>query len=501
MPGVDWRGKLEERTLPGTLPPIDFEKCLAIISQGFLAVQSYPSAAAEKLPRIVEVLTQALPADQRRDLQALTLYTLSGLRLRQGRGEESQQLQERAIACLQEGGGSDEARQNAGFQQLMAHALTQVEDYRGAVQFWERAIDLEGSRDVIQAADMLWHVGECYGRSGLRDHAAISLRSALKVFRNYPEDPRYSAVLIALGNVLSKSSVGEAERCYLEVAEFHEGRAELEDATVPWVNLGILCSEQNRHEESLAYYQKALRVREQSAETPAERMGSLHNNIANCHRRMGRFAEAHEAVERAIAVLGPKGGERLASAYGTQGEIFRDEQRDADAVEWLRKSYELRMEVKSPNLEHMVENLEHEIAALKRLGWLEKAAIAQKQLATVRAKMDAMPKVERNEGTAPLEGTLVIELGAGKRSQEEKRDCVRLALRLADVVEEKQAGFYRGYFVTLEHTVLLFYGKDAEELYHAVVSILDGEPLCEGARVTIRQGGMHREIMLPGPTM
>src|SRR5260370_40409326 len=54
-------------------------------------------------------------------------------------------------------------------------------------------------------AHMLARVGECYNRIGLRDHAAIPLRAAVKIFRKYPEDPRLSAALITLGTRCAKA--------------------------------------------------------------------------------------------------------------------------------------------------------------------------------------------------------------------------------------------------------------------------------------------------------
>lgn len=156
------------------------------------------------------------------------------------------------------------------------------------------------SNDAFVMADMLWHVGNCYSRCGLKDHASVPLRAAAKVFLNHPEDPRLSAVLVALGNALRKSAPSEAESFYRKAADLHVARAQLQSATPAWVNLAILCSEQCRYAESLEYNDRVLRVREQSMNTPPERIGSVLNNIANCYRRMAKFTEALESVDRAI---------------------------------------------------------------------------------------------------------------------------------------------------------------------------------------------------------
>ena len=47
-------------------------------------------------------------------------------------------------------------------------------------------------------------------------------------------------------------------------------------------------------------------MREQSPGTPIPAIAITLNNIANCYRRMGKFAEAFTAVSRAIDLLRAK---------------------------------------------------------------------------------------------------------------------------------------------------------------------------------------------------
>jgi len=48
-----------------------------------------------------------------------------------------------------------------------------------------------------------------------------------------------------------------------------------------------------------------------------------------------------------------------------------------------------------------------------------------------------------------------------------------------------------------ENTTLFFYGPDAERLFKALEPSLKNEPTCSGARVLIRQGNAHREVVVP----
>jgi tetratricopeptide (TPR) repeat protein len=325
------------------------EKCLAIIAHGADALQDSNFALAEGSFRVGLAIAKAAPAEQGRDLIPLVLLNMSRLRQRQARDDDARQLREQANAQLEQ---NPPILPNAFFHLLMAAVLMEFGEYRRAIPFWEQAIQLDDVKDPIDMAHMLARVGECYNRIGLKDHAAIPLRAAVKIFRKHPEDPRLSAALITLGNALRKSTPAEAESCYREVADWHVARGQFLSATPAWGNIGILCSEQGRYAEALEYLEKVRKIREQSPGIPVPAIAITVNNIANCYRRMGRFAEACTAVSRAIDLLQDKGGTELASAYGTRGLIFLDQGQDSGAVEWLRKAYEHHPDIAKPELGH-----------------------------------------------------------------------------------------------------------------------------------------------------
>jgi tetratricopeptide (TPR) repeat protein len=481
-------------------PPNDFEQCVAVLCQGYLALERRQFETAQEAFSVALILTRSLPAEDAADMVPLVLFNMSLLQLRLGRSEDSRKIREGATRQFEE---SRAGSRSSLYQHLMGSVLTGLGDYRRAIPVWERAIALKQDSPV-QMGEALWRVGECYGKSGLRDHAAIALRAAAKIFRNYPEDPRLAAILIALGNSLRKGAPDEAERCYQEAAEFHEARAQLESATTAWVNLGVLCSEQGRPEESLAHYQKALRVREQSRGTPPARMGTLQNNIANCYRRMERYEEAQQAVSRAIELLQTEGGTPLAAAYGTRGLIFRDAKRDAEAAEWLRKACREHQKLPSPNLETLAEDLENLAGALKRLHRTGEAAAVDRELSSVRSAMNVhTQRGPEMEHLSVPEGAVLIELGSGSysRTESDAHAAQKLGYQLMELVKEALTGSYGGHVLLPESTVLMFYGVDAEALFRVMEPTLRSEAVCQGARVTIRQGAKLREMVLPGRVM
>jgi tetratricopeptide (TPR) repeat protein len=287
----------------------------------------------------------------------------------------------------------DSSDYNRLYALVTAGFLMTRKQYRLAIPYCEQAIQLLSEQnEPLALADMLWRAGNCYSRIGLREHAAIPLRAALKILRDYPEDPHLPAVLLDLGNAVRKEDPSEAERCYKETAKLYLAMKHAESATQAWVNLGVMCSEQGRFEESLEHYENALKVMEKLLSTSPFRMGVLLNNMANCYRRMGDFEEAHKLADRAGKILASEGGAALAAAFGTRGLIFLDAGNDAEAVQWLQESYAERKKMPSPDYEAIADNLEKEIAALKRLGKFEEAKLAEERLALARAAMKEVPQ-------------------------------------------------------------------------------------------------------------
>jgi hypothetical protein len=47
-------------------------------------------------------------------------------------------------------------------------------------------------------------------------------------------------------------------------------------------------------------------------------------------------------------------------------------------------------------------------------------------------------------------------------------------------------------------TTVFLYGADAEELFRIIEPILRDDPLCEGARVVIRQAADERRVVING---
>ncbi|HEY6765331.1 MAG TPA: tetratricopeptide repeat protein [Candidatus Sulfotelmatobacter sp.] len=471
---------------------------MAFILHGSDALRTGDLTKAEAAFRLALAVAKSAPSEQGGDLVALALLEMSRLREKQNRADEARQLREQGMAQLEQ---NPPNLANFLFHFSMANVLMKFGEYRRAIPFWEQALELYDAGEPIDLAHMLSKVGNCYNRSGLKDHAAIPLRAAVNIFRRYPEDPRLSAALINLGNALRKSTPAEAEACYREVADWHVARGQWLSATPAWGNIGILCSEQSRFGEALECFEKVRKIREQSPGVPRPAIAITLNNIANCYRRMGRFEEAFTAVSQAIDLLQDEGGWELASAYGTRGLIFLDQGQDSEAVRWLRRAHDHHQTLPSPNLDIIADDLKREVAALQRLGRADELRDAEVRLDAVHTAMQSVPHITRDLAAldGPAQGAVFIELNVRnhQRGFDGEREDVRLGKRLKEALEETDLGWYSGQLAIPESTTVVLYGTDAEILFQMIGPILRSEPICAGARITIRQRDSQRELILP----
>jgi tetratricopeptide (TPR) repeat protein len=333
-----------------------------------------PARAADFFSKWAAELSQK-PELEFAELRVVALLNLSRMLERRQQSDEAARTRQEAIAIID---GMRESGKSLNIQDRLADVLIDFGEYRRAIRPCEQAIQLSPGSDA-KLANRLWRAGRTYLRAGFKQHAEEPLRKAAEAFRAGKGDPRTPVVLIDLGNALRMSNPVEAERSYREAAAIWEEKGAETQATAAWVNLGVLCGEQQRLEESLQWFEKALRVRRADAATPRARLGSLANNIANLYRRTQKFERAVREVEEAIALL--EGDPLLADAYGTYGLILRDQGLDEASVDWFRKSRAERTRQPSPNAAQLSEVLANEAAALRRLGLAEEAGALEQQLA------------------------------------------------------------------------------------------------------------------------
>jgi tetratricopeptide (TPR) repeat protein len=476
-------------------------KVFAFLFQGIEAQHRGNFSAANKLIEIALRLTDEMPVDEADGFRALGRCSLTLLREKENRPDDAANERQEAMAVVDRVSNADLPQKNL-YPELMSALLMDLHEYRRAIPFCEGAVQnkLE-MNEPIGVAHMLSREGHCYSYCGLKDQAAIPLRAALKILRDYPQEPTLNEVLIGLGNALRKSSPGEAEELYKEAADIHLAKAHLESATAAWVNLGVLYAEQGRNSEALDYYRRALEVREKSPGTSPIRVAMLLNNIANCHRRTRDFEQALQLIDRAIEMLNKENNPKVASAYGSKGQILQDAGNDAEAVEWLRRSYAERQKQPNPDYELIIENLGYEITSLNHLGRAEDAAEAEARMASARETMKAFPSasVDVSALTAEPAGAVLIELAFGPRpgSRYGTRDAEAVLEQIFTILSAAKLGNTGSRVVTPESITLILYGENAQAMFEAMEQFLSDHLIFAGAVVSIRQGKNVRQVVVP----
>ena len=401
--------------------------CVGYTRLGLDAIHSGQFAKAEQCFQAAEKQLESLPPDSARDFVLLVRCHWSLLQSRLGKTEEARELHESAMMLLDE---NAERMERFISQGAMAKILMELREYRRAIPFCERAIQRHLKRNKpLDIAESLERAAQCYSLMGMKDQSAVPARAALKILRDYPDTQRLPSVLITLGNAVRKSSPTEAENLYREAAEIYVAKGDLEFAVPVWSNLGSLCSEHGRYAESLEFYEKALHTVEELAPQETARIGRLLNNMALNYGRMGNFAEAHARLDRATELLKPEqqgGASILASVYGSRGLVFRDEGRDAEAVEMFQTAYALRKDIPSPDFESMANDLAEEVAALKRLGRAEEAVAAEERLASVNAERNEISQAADNSSSRISQAVGAVSIGARAGAAKRKKSSSKL---------------------------------------------------------------------------
>jgi len=492
--------------LTTTVPEI-VQECFGIIYKALVESRSQRYDSAKKALAVALLNAVEMPEEFLPGFRAAMCCCMLIVKSRESPASVTAEMHSEVNSLLSQCGACNSFD---SFQTLMFEILTELGEHRRALPYGERGLAIAVEmKQSVQAADWLWKIGRCYSRLGLRDHAVIAFRGSVRIFRNETADPRLPAVLLALGNSIRKSKPSEAEQLYKEAAALWEKKGQLESATPAWMNLGIVCSDQGRFEETIQYYERVRAVRESSPRTPPVRIGVLYNNLASCYRKMARFAEAHQAIERSIRILtellnqpgalGPDDANSLALSLGTKGMILRDQGRDLESLEWFRRACAELERQPSPNLDFLLEELEHQSVALTRLSRTEEVRAIEERIESARKTAAETPAISQDGGTLSeiAVGALLIEVDCGLRSETTNGDIVKLGTCLDEILQEQNLGGWQGLVRIPESTTLIYYGSIAEAMYDAVAPTLRDDARFEGALVTVRQGTEQREVMLP----
>lgn len=196
-------------------------------------------------------------------------------------------------------------------------------------------------------------LGICYWREGALDEARITYDAALERLGELQSPQRLRALLnkALVEEVSSRSEaalqiLSQAEPLF-QVSTNHalKGKFHNEFGTV-LKNAGLAARREDYIDQSLMQYTAAGVELEQAGDLRA--LGNVENNLGFLNAHFGRFAEAHEHLDRAISMAtrsGDKGSraqfeDTRARVFITQGLLEQAEKSAMSAVRWFREGDE-----------------------------------------------------------------------------------------------------------------------------------------------------------------
>ncbi|WP_271669910.1 tetratricopeptide repeat protein [Bradyrhizobium sp. CCBAU 51627] len=377
---------------------------------------------------------------------------------------------------------------------VIADALMDRNEHRRALPYCQQAVALT-RRHPEAVAGRLWRAGRCLVRLGFSAEAAVVLREAIDLIRGSGPDLLLAHALLDLGNAILRSQPDDASPAFREAADIFAANDHSNQAATAWLNLGVLASRANRLEEALAWYEKVREARERDPKTTTTQRGNLHNNIANVYRRQRDFARARAEADRAVEILTPVGGEFLAHALGTQGEIRRDAGEKEAALEWFGRARAVMEALPNVNREKLAEKLSNEAEVLEALDRAaEAAALRARAAALLETKAPPTPRAAPKPAKQPVKrksnGTVLVTLdGIGLPAEVYAQcDLHTLEVRLERRLDETDAGELDGHEHGPENVQLFLYGPNARALFDAIRPVLTDYALCRGAAIELRQG-------------
>ncbi|HZQ70767.1 MAG TPA: FG-GAP-like repeat-containing protein [Terriglobales bacterium] len=164
--------------------------------------------------------------------------------------------------------------------------------------------------------------GSAFFQRGYYDQAADAFRAALR------DDPSSAEARYGIGSVLLQQNKNpEAREQFEAVLKLPPGYPE----TLPntWNNLGIVATREQRFEDAVQHFQRAL-------ELNPEHLIAL-DNLGNAYRELKQWDKAQQVLERAVSVA-PEDPE----ANYNLGMVLAQKNDTARAEEFLKKSLQFR---------------------------------------------------------------------------------------------------------------------------------------------------------------
>ena len=117
-------------------------------------------------------------------------------------------------------------------------------------------------------------------------------------------------------------------------------------------HVGLIKDDQGKHMEALAYYEKALEIRQKTLPANHPDLALPHNNISAVYTHMGEYTKALLHARKSLEILQkalPANHSDLATSYNNIGEVHRNIGEHSTAISYLKKALEICQATLSSN--------------------------------------------------------------------------------------------------------------------------------------------------------
>ncbi|MGE3167220.1 MAG: tetratricopeptide repeat protein [Planctomycetota bacterium] len=245
---------------------------------------------------------------------------------------------------------------SVGLHALLAGDLHSAEVYLRQALRQLRAAHGPNHPDIARTMNNL---GAVHGQLGEHGKAKQRFAAATRAIARTPGLPPESLAETLNNRAITAIHLGEFRSAERFLATCLRSSTGLGSARY-LDNYGVLCEVMHRHDEALAHYQAAIRIRTEAGTGQGFELAHCYNNLGKLLLRRGRHAEAegslHAAAKRWRAGRG-RGQLGLASTLNNLGELYLETGRLRRASQCLREALTLRHERLPPQHRHIALSL------------------------------------------------------------------------------------------------------------------------------------------------
>jgi DNA-binding NtrC family response regulator/tetratricopeptide (TPR) repeat protein len=348
--------------------------------------------------------------------RVLVHHELSLDLLREGRGDEAEELLERSLELI-DAAENDQKLKNAprlsATFRLLADQWEARGDFKRALGLLEQAREeLQSALPIPDQAQLLNDLGWVQYRLGDYDKSMESCRLSLNTL-NATQYPLIVAQALNLMGVVhfNTSRYDEAISYYEQSAQLRERAGDENSLAASFNNLALAYQSKGEIEKAFDYHDRSLKLKTRQKNKAGIAAGYL--NLAFLYLEARNFREAEQKCRESLAICEELGNAQLAADnYTTLGDIALE---DGD-LEGAEHHYQ-----ESRRISHQREAINEEMGALRRLSSL---CIKQERFAEAREHADAAFALVQRIGSRYENGQIEVILGDLELEQNRHREAL-----------------------------------------------------------------------------